>query len=109
MNEAFRDGLMETLTSELTELSQFHNSLWVVPATEVRREGLTSAKDAQRQLGVNLVISGSVQRDAVAHLSDGESGGRQNAASIARARNHAAHRRSCRHAAGSGAAKWLGC
>jgi eukaryotic-like serine/threonine-protein kinase len=63
-NEALRDGLMEALTSELTELSQFHNTLWVVPATEVRREGLTSAKDAQRGLGVNLVISGSVQRDA---------------------------------------------
>ena len=63
-NEAFRDGLMEALTTELTELSQFHNTLWVVPATEVRREGLTSAKDAARQLGVNLVISGSVQRDA---------------------------------------------
>ena len=63
-NEAFRDGLMEALTSELTELSQFHNTLWVVPATEVRREALASAKDAQRQLGVNLVITGSVQRDA---------------------------------------------
>ena len=63
-NEAFRDGLMEALTSELTELSQFHNSLWVVPATEVRRESLASAKDAARALGVNLVISGSVQRDA---------------------------------------------
>ena len=62
--ESFRDGLMEALTSELTELSQFHNTLWVVPATEVRREALSSAKDAQRQLGVNLVISGSVQRDA---------------------------------------------
>lgn len=61
--EAFRDGLMEALTTELTELSQFHNSLWVVPASEVRRESLASAKDAKRQLGVNLVISGSVQRD----------------------------------------------
>jgi eukaryotic-like serine/threonine-protein kinase len=62
--ESFRDGLMEALTTELTELSQFHNTLWVVPATEVRREGLASAKDAHRQLGVNLVITGSVQRDA---------------------------------------------
>src|SRR5207244_2073620 len=44
--------------------------LWVVPATEVRREALTSAKDAQRALGVNLVITGSVQRDATSvHLT----------------------------------------
>jgi serine/threonine-protein kinase len=63
-NEAFRDGLMEALTSELTELSQFHGTLWVVPATEVRRGAFTSAKDAERALGVNLVITGSVQRDA---------------------------------------------
>jgi len=63
-NEAFRDGLTEALTSELTELSQFHGTLWVVPATEVRRGGFASAKDAQGALGVNLVITGSIQRDA---------------------------------------------
>jgi len=35
-----------------------------VPATEVRRGAFSSAKDAERALGVNLVITGSVQRDA---------------------------------------------
>jgi len=62
-NEAFCDGMMETLTSELTELSQFQKSLWVVPASEVRREGLASPGEARRALGANLVITGSVQRD----------------------------------------------
>jgi serine/threonine protein kinase/Flp pilus assembly protein TadD len=62
-NEAFCDGMMEALTSELTELSQFHGSLWVVPASEVRREGLASPGEARRALGANLVITGSVQRD----------------------------------------------
>jgi len=62
-NEAFCDGVMEALTSELTELSQFHGSLWVVPASEVRREGLASPGEARRALGANLVITGSVQRD----------------------------------------------
>jgi serine/threonine protein kinase/Flp pilus assembly protein TadD/TolB-like protein len=62
-NAAFCDGVMETLTSELTELSQFHGSLWVVPASEVRREGLASPGEARRALGANLVITGSVQRD----------------------------------------------
>ena len=62
-NEAFCDGMMESLTSELTELSQFHGSLWVVPASEVRREGLASPGEARRALGANLVITGSVQRD----------------------------------------------
>jgi serine/threonine protein kinase/Flp pilus assembly protein TadD len=62
-NEAFCDGMMEALTSELTELSQSHGSLWVVPASEVRREGLASPSEARRALGANLVITGSVQRD----------------------------------------------
>jgi eukaryotic-like serine/threonine-protein kinase len=62
-NEAFCDGIMEALTGELTELSQFHGSLWVVPASEVRREGLASPGEARRALGANLVITGSVQRD----------------------------------------------
>ena len=63
-NQALCDGLMEALTSELTELEQFHGALWVVPSTEVRREQLTSAEGARRALGANLVIAGSVQRDA---------------------------------------------
>jgi tetratricopeptide (TPR) repeat protein len=62
-NEAFCDGVMESLTSELTELSQLQGALWVVPASEVRREGLASPGDARRALGANLVITGSVQRD----------------------------------------------
>src|SRR6201999_580059 len=41
----------------------FHGSLWVVPASEVRREGLLSPGEARKALGANLVITGSVQRD----------------------------------------------
>ncbi|HXP86740.1 MAG TPA: tetratricopeptide repeat protein [Bryobacteraceae bacterium] len=63
-NQALCDGIMEALTSELTQLEQFHGSLWVVPSTEVRREQLSSAAGARRTLGANLVISGSLQRDS---------------------------------------------
>jgi tetratricopeptide (TPR) repeat protein len=62
--QALCDGIMEALTSELTQLEQFHGSLWVVPSTEVRRERLVSAAGARRVLGANLVISGSLQRDS---------------------------------------------
>jgi serine/threonine-protein kinase len=58
------DGIMEALTGELTQLEQFHGSLWVVPSTEVRRERLAGAAGARRVLGANLVISGSLQRDS---------------------------------------------
>jgi serine/threonine-protein kinase len=61
-NQAFCDGVMETVTSSLTQMEQFHGALWVVPAAEVRRENVSTPHDAARALGANLVISGSVQR-----------------------------------------------
>lgn len=61
-NQAFCDGLQETLTSLLTQLEQFQGSLRLVPASEVRKELVTSARDARRVFGVNLVLTGSVQR-----------------------------------------------
>ena len=60
--QAFCDGVAETLSSSLTRLQQFQNSLRVVPASEVRHEKVVSARDARRMFGVNLVVSGSVQR-----------------------------------------------
>jgi serine/threonine-protein kinase len=59
---AFSDGVVETLTSRLTQLERFQGSLWVVPASEVRQAGVTSASAARRLFGVTLVITGSVQR-----------------------------------------------
>jgi serine/threonine protein kinase/Tfp pilus assembly protein PilF len=61
-NGAFCEGLVETLTSSLTELEHFHGSLRVVPASEVRKQNIHSAADARRAFNVNLVITGSVQR-----------------------------------------------
>jgi len=58
--QAFCDGLMETLTSMLTQLEDFHGSLWVVPASELR--SIKSPADARREFGANLAITGSLQR-----------------------------------------------
>ena len=63
-NGAFCEGLVETVTSSLTELEQFHDTLLVVPASEVRRQAIRSAADARRAFNVNLVITGSVERSA---------------------------------------------
>jgi serine/threonine-protein kinase len=62
VNEAFCDGLMETLTNQLSQLEQFHGSLWVVPASEVRKRAIESPSEARKALGVNLVVTGAVQR-----------------------------------------------
>jgi eukaryotic-like serine/threonine-protein kinase len=61
---ALCDGLMETLTSRLSSLEQPGRPLFVVPASEVRRRKLTDPTEARQTLGVGLVVSGSVQRDA---------------------------------------------
>ena len=58
--QAFCDGLVETLTSMLTQLEDFHGSLWVVPASEVR--AMKTPGEAHREFGANLAITGSVQR-----------------------------------------------
>ncbi|MDX1488766.1 MAG: protein kinase, partial [Acidiferrobacterales bacterium] len=57
---AFSAGLLESLTSKLTQIEQYQEgSLWVVPAAEVTASMTPS--DARAQLGVTLVVSGSVQ------------------------------------------------
>jgi len=54
--QAFCDGLTETITTALSK----HGQLSVVPATESRR--IESAEQARKEFGVNLVVYGTVQR-----------------------------------------------
>lgn len=61
VNQAFCDGLMETLASKMTQLEQFQDSFWVIPASEVRQAGILSAHQARRSFGVTLAVTGSVQ------------------------------------------------
>jgi serine/threonine-protein kinase len=61
-NQAFSDGLMETLTNKLTQLERLQGALLVVPATEIRADGIASARAARETYGVNLAVTGSVQR-----------------------------------------------
>lgn len=61
-NQEFGDGLVETITTQLTQLERFQGSLWVLPMAEVRKEGITSAREARRAFRATLVLTGSVQR-----------------------------------------------
>ena len=61
-SQAFCDGLVQILSSKLSQVEQFQKTLRVVPATDVLREGIVSVKEARQTFGVNLVITGSVQR-----------------------------------------------
>jgi serine/threonine-protein kinase len=59
---AIADGLVETLTAKLSQMEQFQGKLVVVPASEIRSSRITSAAEARKAYGANLVITGSAQR-----------------------------------------------
>ncbi len=59
--QAFCDGLVETITSKLSQMEQYHGSLWVVPASEVRKNRIDSPGEAYKTFKANLAVSGSLQ------------------------------------------------
>ena len=61
-DEALSDGLMEALTGKLSNLESANGSLWVVPSAELRRRKVNDATAAHREFGVNMVITGTVQK-----------------------------------------------
>jgi serine/threonine protein kinase/Flp pilus assembly protein TadD len=58
-DQAFTDGVVESLTSKLSQLERFQKSFWVVPSTDTRQ--IKSLDDAYRKLNVTLAITGSIQ------------------------------------------------
>lgn len=65
-DEAVSQGLMDSLSSRLTNLDTGKQSLWVVPASEVRRQKIADPGSARRELGATVVVQGSLQRDGQA-------------------------------------------
>lgn len=61
--EAVSQGLMDSLTSGLSNIDASNQSLWVVPSSVVRARNVQDPSAALRDLGVNLVVKGSIQRD----------------------------------------------
>jgi len=57
----FSDGLTETLTAKLTQLT-VDPTLQVVPAPEIRTRGVSTIDDARKEFGVTLVVEGNLQR-----------------------------------------------
>ncbi len=62
-NEAISEGLQDSLTSKLSNLEGGQQSLWVVPASEVRRRKVNDPEAALKEFGVTLVVTGSMMRD----------------------------------------------
>jgi serine/threonine protein kinase/Flp pilus assembly protein TadD len=64
VSKVFCSGLAEILTTGLSRLQQFQEGFRVVPASEVRDEGILTVRDARKLFGVTMAITGSVQRAA---------------------------------------------
>ena len=68
--EAVSQGLMDSMTDELSNLSNVQKSLWVVPSSVVRSRKITDPMTAAKDLGATLVVRGSIQRAGQSvHLS----------------------------------------
>ena len=61
-DEAFCEGLTENLTSTLSRLRQFQQILLVVPFSEVLRLKEGGVAAVRQAFGVNLAVTGAVQR-----------------------------------------------
>ncbi len=61
-SQAFCDGLVETLTSQLTQLPQFNTAIQVIPSSEIHSRHITSAKQAAQIFGADLAVTGSIQK-----------------------------------------------
>ena len=58
-DQAFSDGVVESLTSKLSQLERFQTSFWVVPSADTRQ--IKSLDDAYRKLNITLAVTGSIQ------------------------------------------------
>jgi len=58
---ALGNGITETLTAKLAELSN-NDALQLVSAREMRAQQVTTADQARREFGVDLVLEGSMQK-----------------------------------------------
>ena len=58
-DQAFSDGVVESLTSKLSQLERFQESFWIVPSSDTRQ--VKSLDDAYRKLNVTLAVTGSIQ------------------------------------------------
>src|SRR5712664_1490287 len=60
--EPVAEGLMDSMTNELSNLEAAQKSLWVVPASVVRSRKVSDPAAAFRDLGATMVVQGAIER-----------------------------------------------
>ena len=61
-DQAFCDGLAETLSYKLTQMEYTRGTLRLFSASEVRKENITSPSNIRDNFNVNLVLTGNMRR-----------------------------------------------
>jgi serine/threonine protein kinase/Flp pilus assembly protein TadD len=60
---ALGDGLMDSLAGKLSNLNAANQSLWVVPASEVRHRNVKDPRSALREFGATIVVEGGFEHN----------------------------------------------
>ena len=60
-SELIANGLMDSMTNELSNLDAAQQSLWVVPASVVRTRHVNDPASAYRNLGATIVVQGRLE------------------------------------------------
>ena len=61
-DKSLAEGLSEIITSKLSQLEQYKEKLWIVPTSEMKNRNIHTPEDALKAFGINLAITGSVQK-----------------------------------------------
>jgi len=61
--QALGDGLMDSLTGKLSNLDAANQTLWVVPASEVRSRKVKDPSSALKEFGATIVVQGHFERN----------------------------------------------
>lgn len=62
-DQALAEGLVDSLSGKLSNLEVGKESLWVIPASEVRRQKVTDPSQALHDLGATLVVKGAITHE----------------------------------------------
>ena len=57
------EGLMDSMAAKLSNLDVGQQTLWVIPASEIRRRKIDDPAAALKELGATLAVKGSIQRN----------------------------------------------
>ena len=55
------DGILETMTSKLSQIDNYKDALWIIPSSEVINNEVQTPLEAYKLFGVNLAVTGSYQ------------------------------------------------